>query len=88
MAEQKVDREEWRKRALYKLLYSKLPWLRSKAQPELLDVPKVAGAIGYSHEAIYKWLRSCKMSPKGAKIVVKISRNRIALRDLYPFVLS
>ena len=88
MTEHKVDRAEWRKRPLYKLLYSKLPWLRSKTQPELLDIHKLAGTIGYSHEAVYKWLRNGKMSPRGAKIVVKISRNTIENRDLYPFLLS
>ena len=88
MTEQKIDMEKWRKRPLYKLLYSRLTWLRSKTQTELLDVHKFARSIDYSHEAIYKWLRSGKLSPKGAKAIVKKARGKIALTDLYPFVLS
>lgn len=88
MTELKVDMEKWRKRPLYKLLYSRLTWHRSKTQPELIDVHKFADAIGYSHEAIYKWLRAGKLSPKGAKAIVKKARGKIALTDLYPFVLS
>lgn len=88
MTEQKVDMDEWRKQPLYKLLFNRLKWLRSTTQTKLLDVHKVAAAIDYSHEAVYKWLRSGKLSPKGATAIVKASRKKIANRDLYPFLLS
>lgn len=88
MTEEKVAMEEWRQQPLYRLLYNRLKWLRSTTQTKLLDVHKVAEAMGYSHEAVYKWLRSGKLSPKGAKAIVKASRKKIANRDLYPFLLS
>ena len=80
--------EEWRKRPLYKLLFNRLPWLRSKTQKKLIDVQKMAEALDYSHEAVYKWLRSGRISPKGAIAVVAASRKKLANRDLYPFLLA
>ena len=88
MTEEKTGMEKWRKQPLYKLLYNRLKWLRSATQTKLLDVHKVADALGYSHESIYSWLRSGKLSPKGAKAIVKASRKTIANRDLYSFLLS
>jgi hypothetical protein len=78
--------EMWSNSPLYKLLYARLTWLRSKQQ--LFDVYAFARAIGYSHEAVYRWLREGKMSPDAARAVVQASRRKLALRDLYPFVLS
>lgn len=88
MSDDKVHMEEWRDGPLYKLLYRRLAWLHSPQQSKIIDVHKLAEALGYSHEAVYKWLRAGKLSPKGAKALVKISRKKLALRDLYPFVVS
>jgi hypothetical protein len=78
--------ETWSSSPLYRLLYTRLTWLRSKQQ--LFDVYAFAKAVGYSHEAVYCWLRKDKLSAKAARSVVKASRRKLALRDLYRFVLS
>jgi hypothetical protein len=86
VSDDRIHMEEWRKAPLYMLLNRRLTWMRSKVQTKILDVHKLAEALGYSHEAIYKWFRAGKLSPKGAKALVKVSRKKLALRDLYPFV--
>lgn len=82
MGGEKVHMKEWRQRPLYRVLYERLPWLRSKIHTGILDVHKLARAIGYSPEAVYRWLRRGKISPSGANVVVKKSRNKIAIQHL------
>jgi len=78
--------ETWSESPLYRLLFSRLTRFRSKQG--LLDVPGFAASIGYSHETAYRWLRSGKIPATAARAVVKASRRKIALHELYQFVLS
>lgn len=78
--------QKWSNSPLYKLFYGRLTWLRSRQQ--LFDVRAFAVAVGYSHEAVYQWLRESRLPPEAARAIVSVSRRKLALRDLYPFVLS
>jgi len=87
MANQKFGKDQWRRGPLHKLLFNRLHWMRSKQRPRLIDVDQLARKLNYSNQAIYNWLRSSRMTAKGARALVQVSRKSLSLRDLYPFVL-
>lgn len=81
----KIDAKTWRKKPLYKLLQARLTGLL--LADGLLDVHTLAEKLGYSHEAVYKWLRAGKLSRKSARALLKLSRGKINESDLIPFLL-
>lgn len=72
---------------LYTLLQINFPQFQARGNS--INVPKFATAIGYSHEGVYKWLRSGKMSRRGAELVVALSQkgeNPLTMDDLKGFL--
>lgn len=79
---------------LYDLLFARFPEHRS-AQG-LLDVDRLAGDCGTSHETVYRLLRKNRLSPKWAKKIIEISGRQkraegdpppITKEDVIKFVL-
>lgn len=75
--------------ALYKALVSYLPlYVKEPFSDEAqLDVEKLRGALPRkkSHEAVYKWLRSSKLTPENASMLIELANtaaNRKALTAL------
>lgn len=84
----KQDRAALQVQDLYRLLADRFAEFRTKQG--LFDVPGFAAAINMSAEGAYKWLRSDKLSPEGAKKIVALSgdrKNALTLEDLYVYVL-
>lgn len=79
--------EEWRQSPLYKLMLDRLP-KKYVTDARILDVPEISEASGYSYEAIYKWWRTGKLSTKSAQAIVKLSRGKIEISELYGYVFA
>lgn len=58
-------RATWPSEPLYKFLYSVLPHWRTVSG--ILDVPTIAGALGMSTQAIYKWFHRGNLPAKRAR---------------------
>lgn len=70
--------------ALYKALTGFLPTFTKdpfSAEPDL-NVQRLKEATGKSHEAIYKWLRSSKLTPTNAKLLVDLANSEENTRVL------
>lgn len=59
--------QPWKDGALYKFLMETFPAHRSVCQ--FLDVLQLARDLKKSHEAVYKWLRSSKLTPGNADAI-------------------
>lgn len=76
-------RPNWVTGPLYNALMDLFPEHRTKL--EVLDVQRLKTELGMSHEAIYKWLRSSKLTPSNAKALIELSTsesNLLALEKL------
>jgi len=67
-------RPDWTAGPLYALMLSIFPEHRTKTG--VLDVQRLRGETGKSHEAIYKWLRQGKMTADNARNVVTLANSK------------
>lgn len=88
---------------LYKKLVEVLPTYVQDpfaAKPSL-NVQRLRDAVGKSHEAVYKWLRSSRLTPANAKELVELAnreenqkilrtlgRTPPTIQDFMPFVFA
>jgi hypothetical protein len=81
------EQEHWTKGPLYVKLATVLPAFVQdpfSATPKLKVLPLCA-AINHSHEAVYRWLRSGKITPGGVTAIVAVAnkpQNLSALKAL------
>jgi hypothetical protein len=73
-------------KALYKLLDASFPDFRTVQG--LFCVKTFAHAIGMTAEGVYKWVRSDRISPEGARKVITLSSGRIQQEQMFPFVMN
>lgn len=86
---------------LYKKLVQVLPIFVQDPFSEApsLNVQKLREATAKSHEAVYKWLRSSRLTPENATLIVnlanrtdnvailaKLDREPPTINDFHPFV--
>ncbi len=77
----------WSTGPLHTALVTALPTFVKEpfsASPKL-NIPELKKAIGKSHEAVYKWLRTNRLNPKNAQKIVDLANtdgNIAALRHL------
>lgn len=64
-------RPDWAAGALYSKLLDTFPTYRTTLG--VLDVQRLKADLGKSHEAIYKWLRSGKLTPDNARELVRVA---------------
>jgi len=72
---------------LYLLLLGRFPQFQPPGRA--FNVAALASAIGFSHEGVYKWLRSGKLSHRGAQQLVVLSqdgKNPLTMDDLKGFL--
>jgi hypothetical protein len=74
------------RKPLYKLLAT--TFARFETGQGLFDVAGFAAAIGMSHEGVYKWIRSDRISPIGARKVIELSAGVITKEQMLPFVMG
>lgn len=79
--------------SLYTLLKGKFPDYRTLNGR--LDVPRLAARLSMSHEGVYKWLRTNRLTPDNAKRLVELAnegrrplegRAWASLKEFHPFV--
>ena len=73
------------RKKLYKLLKAKLP-KKFKFKDGHVNLKMLIKALKMTPEGVYKWLRSDHMAAANALRLVKVTRKRIKLVDLIPFV--
>jgi len=88
---------------LYKTLVQVLPTYVQDpfAETPTLNVQRLREAMGKSHEAVYKWLRSSRLTPPNATQLVELAnrddnlkalsslgRKPPTIQDFMPFVFS
>jgi hypothetical protein len=66
-------RPDWAAGALYNMLLGIFPTYRTTLG--VLDVQRLKGDLGKSHEAIYKWLRQGKVTPDNAREMVRVANQ-------------
>jgi len=71
---------------LYKLLNASFPKIRTE-RGDRFDVYRFADMIDVSAETVYKWLRSDRLTPRGASRIVGASDSRIKPEDVSRFVI-
>jgi hypothetical protein len=76
------NKKAWGK--LYELLHRALPD-HSNTHGQL-NVCAVATTLGLSTEGVYKWLRVDRITPDGAKAVVRVAEGRVSESDFLPFL--
>lgn len=89
--------------ALYKTLVHYLPTFVQDpfGQEPTLNVQRLREATEKSHEAVYKWLRGSRLTPKNATVLVELanqepnlkalatlSRKPPTIQDFTPFVFA
>lgn len=78
--EKKSGRAEWAKGPLYTFMMKYFPEHRTAF--EILDVLRLKDDLNRSHEAIYKWLRSSRLTPQNARAIMELAateKNAAAL---------
>lgn len=70
---------------LYRLMKAKLPKTFKDSDGEI-NFKKLIKGLRATPEGVYKWFRGDHMSAKSAVVIVKLTKNRIKLVDLIPFV--
>jgi hypothetical protein len=81
-----VGKKLWGEGTLYALLYDALPDYRTVRGA--LDVRKLAEKLGKSHEGVYKWLRTDRIPPRAASIIIELSGGRITNGKMIKFILG
>lgn len=64
-------RPDWAAGDLYQNFLEVFPEHRTRLG--VLDVQRLKGELGKSHEAIYKWLRQGKLTPDNAREIVRVA---------------
>lgn len=84
MTEPTTTTTDFKDGALYKALVTHLPVFAKKPFDTAsdLDVQALKEATGKSHEAVYKWLRSSKLTPANAQALVKLANSDDNVRVL------
>lgn len=85
----KQQRQALQDQDLHAFLNGAFPEFRTKQR--VFDVPGFATAIGMSAEGVYKWLRTDRVSPDGARKVIALSKTHkrpLKSEDLTKYVLG
>jgi hypothetical protein len=82
MATTKTD--DFTKGALYKKLVEVLPAYAQDpfSKTPTLNVQRLREAVDKSHEAVYKWLRSSRLTPPNVDAIVELANSTVNLAAL------
>jgi hypothetical protein len=69
--------------ALYKLLSERLSHHMVRSN---LNVTSLSREIGFSRQAIYRWLTTDRLAIKAARALIAASRGKISQEDITPFL--